>query len=237
MMPHCVVTGGGLALDGQAWVSLGPKWLFPVRALSLVFRAKFRDGLQHLVEAGHLQFPKTEPALAHPVGFARWLRRLGRPKWVVYPKRPFAGPHAGLAYLCRYTHRGAITNSRLETLDPQTGTVSFRYKDYAHDSQTRSMTLSLAEFLRRFCLHILPPRFVKIRHYGLLANRDRPARIAQARVLLAPGATPPEPEREPVLTMKHVESPPLVCPHCGHAALVLIRVIDRPKTPILCDTS
>jgi hypothetical protein len=234
---HCVVTGGGLAVDGRSWVSLGPKWLFPVRALSLVFRAKFRDGLQQLFDRGQLQFPNTAPGLSEPGGFARWLRRLCRPKWVVYTKRPFAGPQAVLAYLCRYTHRVAITNSRLQALDRQGGTVTFSYKAYAHQSQIRSMTLSLAEFLRRFCLHILPLRFVKIHHYGLLANRDRPARIAQARALLAQGPAQPDQEREPVLTVKHVEPPPLLCPYCGHAALVLIRVINRPKTPSIWDTS
>ena len=119
----------------------------------------------------------------------------------------------------------------------QLGTVTFGYKDYAHASQIRSMTLVLPEFLRRFCLHILPPRFVKIRHYGLLSNRDRSARIAQARALLAAGPTQPEDQLEPVVTLKHVEPPPLVCPHCGHAALVLIRVIDRPKAPTIWDTS
>ncbi len=234
---HCVVTGGGLALDGKSWVSLRPQWLFPVRALSVVFRAKFRDGLQQLFDTGQLQCPKTGPRLADPMVFARWRRRLCRHQWVVYTKRPFAGPQAVLAYLCRYTHRIAITNRRLQALDLQNGTVTFGYKDYAHESQRRSMILSLAEFLRRFCLHILPPRFVKIRHYGLLANRDRPARIAQARALLAEVPSPPEPERELVLTVKPVEPPPLVCPHCGHPALVLIRVIDRPKAPPVWDTS
>ena len=234
---HCVVSGGGLALNGKSWISLRPHWLFPVRALSLVFRAKFRDGLQQLFDAGQLQFPTAAPPLTDPMDFARWLRRLCRHKWVVYTKRPFAGPQAVLAYLCRYTHRVAITNSRLEALDLQNDTVTFRYKDYAHESQSRSMTLSNTEFLRRFCLHILPPRFVKIRHYGLLANRDRPARIAQARALFAQDPTQPEQQPEPVLTVKHVEPPPLVCPHCGHAALVLIRVIDRPKAPAICDTS
>lgn len=180
-----MVTGGGLALDGQSWVSVGPKWLFPVRALSVVFRAKFRDDLQQLFEDGQLQFPSSEPRLHQPAVFSRWLRHLCRPQWVVYTKRPFAGPQAVLGYLCRYTHRVAITNSRLEVLDRQNGTVSFRYKDYARDGPLRSMRLSLEEFLRRFCLHLLPPRFVKIRHYGLLANRDRPARIAQARKFLA----------------------------------------------------
>jgi DNA-directed RNA polymerase subunit RPC12/RpoP len=234
---HCVVTGGGLSLDGQSWVSLGPKWLFPVRALSVVFRAKFRDGLQRLFDEGQLQFPSSEPRLAEPAVFARRLRHLCRQNWVVYTKRPFAGPQAVLAYLCRYTHRVAITNSRLETLNLQNGTVTFRYKDYAHGGELRSMTLSLEEFLRRFCLHILPLRFVKIRHYGLLSNRDRPARIAQARALLAQIPAQSAEPKEAVLAIKPLEPPPLVCPYCGQRALVLIGIIDRLKVPITCDSS
>jgi DNA-directed RNA polymerase subunit RPC12/RpoP len=234
---HCVVTGGGLSLDGQSWMPLDPKWLFSVRALSEVFRAKFRDGLQQLFNQGQLQFPSSEPHPGEPVAFARWLGQACEHKWVVYTKRPFAGPQAVLAYLCRYTHRVAITNSRLEALDLQNGTVTFRYKDYAHGSQLRSMTLSLQEFLRRFCLHILPPRFVKIRHYGLLANRDRPARIAQARALLAQTPVGSEESKETPLNIQHVEPPPLVCPHCGQRALVLIGIIDRPKAPTTFDSS
>jgi hypothetical protein len=234
---HCVVTGGGLAQDGTQWVPLRPTWLFPVRALSLVFRAKFRDGLQQLFEDGQLRVPSSEPTLAEVTGFVRWLRCLCRRKWVVYTKRPFAGPAAVLAYLSRYTHRVAITNSRLEALDPAAPTVTFRYKDYAHGSHTRAMTLALDEFLRRFCLHILPAHFVKIRHYGLLANRDRSARVAQARALLAQLPAQTAPGFEEVRTIQPVEPPPLVCPYCGHASLVLIRIIDRPKTPPTCDSS
>jgi hypothetical protein len=233
---HCVVTGGGLALDTQSWASCNPQWLFPVRALSVVFRAIFRDGLQQLFDQGELEFPPAEASLIDPKVFARWQRKVGRHKWVVYSKRPFAGPSAVLAYLCRYTHRVAIANSRLETMDVSKGTVTFRYKDYAHDSQLRFMTLSLEEFVRRFCLHILPPRFVKIRHYGLLANRDRPARIAQARAFLA--ERPPDqstPEENWVLP--RTEPPPHVCPFCGHSTLILIRVVPRPKTILTNDTS
>jgi len=234
---HCVVTGGGLALDGQSWVSRNPQWLFPVRALSVVFRAKFRDGLQQLFDQGELQLPPAEASLMDPKVFARWQRKVGRHKWVVYTKRPFAGPSAVLAYLCRYTHRVAIANSRLETVDVSSGTVTFRYKDYAHDSQLCSMTLSLEEFVRRFCLHILPPRFVKIRHYGLLANRDRPARIAQARAFLA--AECPQDHSAPEIkwVLPRREPPPHVCPHCGHSTLILIRVVPRPKTIRTNDTS
>jgi hypothetical protein len=218
-------------------VSLDPKWLFSVRALSQVFRAKFRDGLQQLFNEGQLQFSSSEPRLAEPIVFARWLGRACEHKWVVYTKRPFAGPQAVLAYLCRYTHRIAITNSRLEALDLQNGTVTFRYKDYAHASQFRSMTLSLQEFLRRFRLHILPPRFVKIRHYGLLANRDRPARIAQARALIARAPVGSEEPKEAPLAIQHVEPPPLVCPNCGQRALVLIGIIDRPRAQTAWDSS
>src|SRR5262249_19002882 len=143
---HCVVTGGGLSLDGKSWGSTGPKWLFSVGALSIVFRAKFRDGLKALFGKGQLQFPLSEPKLSDPIGFSRWLSGVCRQSWVVYTKRPFAGPQAVLAYLCRYTHRVAITNSRIEALDLGARTVTFRYKDYAHQSQIRSMTLSLEEF-------------------------------------------------------------------------------------------
>ena len=166
------------------------------------------------------------------------MRRICRRKWVVYTKRPFAGPQAVLAYLCRYTHRVAITNGRFEALNLEGGTVSFRYKDYAHESQIRSMTLSLKEFLRRFCLHILPLRFVKIRNYGLLSNRDRSTRIAQARQLLAQSPTLSQQQSsEEILAIKRVEPPPLVCPYCGRPALVLIRVVERPKRPPILDTS
>jgi putative transposase/transposase-like zinc-binding protein len=235
---HCVVTGGGISLDDKGWVSLGPKWQFPVKALSIVFRAKFRDGLMDLFEKGQLQFPISESGLSDPIRFARWVRRICRRKWVVYTKRPFAGPQAVLAYLCRYTHRVAITNSRFEALNLEGGTVSFRYKDYAHESQIRSMTLSLKEFLRRFCLHILPLRFVKIRNYGLLSNRDRSTRIAQARQLLAQSPTLSQQQSsEEILAIKQVEPPPLVCPYCGRPTLVLIRVVERPKRPPILDTS
>ncbi len=234
---HCIVTGGGLALDGSAWVARPPGWLFPVRALSIVFRAKFRDGLQQLWQAQQLQFPEALPSLSEPANFARWLRLCCRPKWVVYAKRPFAGPETVLAYLSRYTHRVSITNRRLESLDRHAQTVTFSYKDYAHEGQRRSMTLSLDEFLRRFCLHLLPPRFVKIRHYGLLANRDRSLHLAQARERL--GALPAGLEPEARRPIKHLEPRPLLCPHCGQPTLVLVRIIRPPRNhpPPLADTS
>jgi hypothetical protein len=144
-----------------------------------------------------------------------------------------------LAYLSRYTHRVAITNRRLEALDLQNQTVSFAYKDYAHGSCLKSMTLSLEEFLRRFNLHILPTRFVKIRHHGLFANRARLARIAKARELLTQLPVTSTPLLEMPEPLKSLEPLPLICPFCGFATLILLRVIPRPssRAPPIADTS
>jgi hypothetical protein len=235
---HCVVTGGGVSLDGKSWIARSPKWLLPTRALSIVFRAKFRDGLQRLFQDGKLTFAQSEPSLSDPVAFARYLHQACRPKWVVYAKRPFAGPKPFLAYLCRYTHRVAISNSRIERLDSEKGAVTFRYKDYAQAGQTRQMTLALPEFLRRFCLHILPPRFVKIRNYGLLSNRDRSERIEQARGLLAQApSTVQEPETQSNAVITEAPVPRVVCPFCGSSKVVLIAVLGRPRRIAICDSS
>jgi hypothetical protein len=234
---HCVVTGGGLSLDGQSWAPCRPDWLFSVQALSVVFRAKFRDGLRRLFDQNQLQLPAAQTRLRDAAAFGRWLRRLCQKQWVVYAKRPFAGPRAVLAYLCRYTHRVAITDSRLESLNPQKATVTFGFKDYRHGAKSGSMTLGLAEFLRRFCLHVLPSGFVKIRHYGLLSNRDRPARIARARELLAQSSPQPHTSWQIDLTLKPVAAPPLVCPRCKQQTLVLIAIVQRPKSPVFSDSS
>lgn len=202
----------------------------------MVFRAKFRDGLQRLFQEGKLTFPKSEPALSEPAGFARYLHQACRPKWVVYAKRPFAGPKPFLAYLCRYTHRVAISNSRIECLNREKGTVTFRYKDYSQEGRMRQMTLALPEFLRRFCLHILPPRFVKIRNYGLLSNRGRSARIEQARALLAQ-AEPVVQESESNPAIDKAPVPQVVCPFCGSSKVVLIAVLGRPRRTPICDSS
>ena len=235
---HCVVTGGGLSLDGKRWIGRSSKWLFPTRALSEVFRAKFRDGLQQLFEEGKLTFPKSEAFLSAPEVFARYLHQACRPDWVVYTKRPFVRPEVLLAYLCRYTHRVAISNNRIESWDREKDAITFRYKDYSQGGRTRHMTLTLAEFLSRFCLHILPPHFVKIRQYGLLANRGRSKRIEQVRALLAQApsmvqelASPPDP------VIKEAPAPRAVCPFCGSPKLVLIAVLPRPSRIAICDSS
>jgi hypothetical protein len=233
---HCLVTGGGVSLDRTHWVARRPTWLFPSG------RCPWSSAPSSVTDCSNSSTSTNStsqgpPNLAEPLAWRRWLRRAGRRQWVVYTKPPFVGPQAVLAYLCRYTHRVAITNRRLEALDRAHGTVTFRYKDYAHGGTFRSMTLSLPEFVQRFCLHILPPRFVKIRHCGLLANRDRPARIAHARALLGQVAGRPEPAFPIQLDVPHAEPPPLVCPYCGHATLVLIQVIPRPRAPSAWDSS
>lgn len=232
---HCIVTGGGLAMETEGWQAVNPRWLFPVRALSVVFRAKFRDGLEALYDRGELQFGGCVEPLASPAKFRRLVRQACRQKWVVYAKRPFAGPEAVLGYLSRYTHRVGITNRRLLSLDAGARTVRFAYKDYADDARRKVMSLGLEEFLRRFCLHILPPRFVKIRHYGILSTRNRSRCVQQARTALgvrpesnATAAVAPPPE-----STVPVEPPAstLCCPHCQKPGLILIRVVRPPQRP------
>lgn len=188
---HCVVTGGGLSCDGQGvvdvsphWVSCRPGFFLPVRVLSRVFRGKYLELLRAAFDQGQLTFPGRLSPLAEAPSFAALVRPLYQKDWVVYSKAPFGGPAQVLKYLARYTHRVAISNHRLLKL--QEGQVTFRYKDYADDHQQKTMTLSAEEFLRRFVQHVLPRGFVKIRHYGLLANRQRADKLHQCRRLLLP---------------------------------------------------
>jgi hypothetical protein len=231
---HCIVTGGGLRLDTQGWQGTSRHWLFPVRALSKVFRGKFRDGLHQLHTSGRLAFHGRLKSLAGSGQFAKLLRQACTKSWVVYAKRPFAGPDTVLAYLSRYTHRVGITNRRLLALNPTTQTITFAYKDYADASRGKTMTLALTEFIRRFRLHILPERFVKIRHYGLLANRHRHARIAQARAALKAQPVKPNSKISPEATTTLP-----TCPHCRQASLVLICVTHpvRNIRPRYADSS
>jgi hypothetical protein len=180
---HCLVPGGGLALDGTRWVSCRPGFFLPVRVLSRLFRRLFLEKLRAAFDAGRLAFFGTLARLADAAAFARCLAELRRVEWVVYAKRPFAGPAAVLAYLGRYTHRVAIANSRLVALTG--GQVSFRWRDYRHHSKNKVMTLAADEFIRRFLLHALPDGFHRIRHYGFLANRRRAEKLALCRTLLA----------------------------------------------------
>jgi hypothetical protein len=233
---HCIVSGGGPAVDGQSWVASRPDYLFNVAALSTVFRAKFCEGLQGLYASGQLQFHGQLAPLQTQRAFQAVVRQAAEKGWVVYSKRPFAGPEQVLAYLSGYTHRVGISNRRLLGLDAAAGTVSFDYKDYADNARHKTTTLGLEEFIRRLRLHFLPPHFVKIRHYGLLANRGRQERLGRARALLCPGQVPPPPS--PALKVR----PSPVCPHCGWAALFLVRKVPPqrfapPASPAATDSS
>jgi hypothetical protein len=165
---HCVVPGGGIAADESRWVACRPGFFLPVRVLSRMFRGKFLQRLRQAYDSGQLQFHGSLQTQGTAAGWAWFLDEAYRREWVVYAKPPFGGPEQVLKYLARYTHRVAISNDRLLTWER--GCVTFRWKDYAADSRIRNMTLSAAEFLRRFLLHVLPSGFVRIRHYGFLAN-------------------------------------------------------------------
>ena len=221
---HCIVSGGGLSEDGARWVRAPDHYLFAVRALSAVFRGKFCAGLEQLYADQKLEFHGQLGPLAQPRPFKTLLRQAARPKWVVYAKRPFAGPQQVLAYLSRYTHRVAISPRRLLALDRPGQTVTFAWKDYADGAKAKIMRLELKEFVRRFCLHLLPERFVKVRHFGFLSNRQRKSRVAQARTLLGAAAAP----GTPMVSLKPV------CPHCGSQQLRLLEIVQpkgRPPGP------
>jgi hypothetical protein len=185
---HCLVTGGALAADSSRWISGGSSFLFPVRALSTVFRAKYLAGLQRAFDAGQLTFAGGTADLATRHAFTGFLGQLRAVNWIVFVKRPFAGPEQVLTYLGRYTHRVALSNDRL--VDHRDGRVSFRWKDYADRDRVKVMTLEVEEFLRRFLLHVVPTGFMRIRHFGLLANRARGRTLTQCRTLLH--QAPPE---------------------------------------------
>jgi len=219
---HGIVAGGGLSADGERWVACKPGFFLPVRVLSRLFRRRFLEELDQAHRAGRLQFFGEYAALADARAFAAWLAPLRACEWVVYAKRPFAGPAAVLAYLSRYTHRVAISNQRLLALDERG--VTFRWKDYRATGKTRhkTMTLGADEFMRRFLLHVLPGGFHRIRHYGLLANAGRREHLARARELLhvVPAATEPQPSTDAA------NASTFVCPHCG-AAMIIVETFAR----------
>ena len=220
---HGIVPGGGLAPDGQSWLACRPSFFLPVRVLSRLMRRRFIEELLRLHQAGRLRFFGELAALADGASFNQWLAPMRQCEWVVYAKRPFAGPQAVLAYLSRYTHRVAISNSRLLAMDERG--VSFRWKDYRATGRTRhkAMTLAPEEFMRRFLLHVLPSGFHRIRHYGLLSNGARKESLALARELLdvasAQAATPSTDEQAGVLP--NAAPPAFVCRHCGHAMTIV----------------
>ena len=214
---HCVVPAGGLSLDHTRWIRSHPRFFLPICVLRRVFRSKFVAALKSAFQHGQLYLSGDLARLAQPKFFAAWLRPLFRKDWVVYSKPPFGGPQYVLHYLGRYTHRVAISNHRLVSLAD--GQVTFRWRDSADHNQKKLMTLSLDEFLRRFLLHLLPKGFVRIRHFGFLANRRRSTLLPLCFEAL--GAVPPQTEAE---TSTSQESSPLwLCPNCGAPMIVVER--------------
>ena len=217
---HCVVPAGGLAPDGARWIHARPTFFLPVKVLRQVFRGKLVAGLRDAYTQGRLHFPGALAALATEAPFRAWLRSLYRHPWVVYAKPPFGSPSHVLHYLARYTHRVAISNHRLVAVTDDT--VAFRWKDYRHGSQIRTLTLDVDEFLRRFLLHVLPKRFVRIRYFGFLAPRCRTCGLAQCRQALAVAPTPPDEMR--VASTPRSSWP---CPRCGAPMHIVERLTAR----------
>ena len=238
---HCVVSGGGLSEDASRWIASRDYYFLPVKVLSRVFRNKFRRLLEKAFERGELGFYGKLAPLAAPKAFRRFLDTASGKEWVVYAKRPFREPATVLKYLARYTHRVAISNHRLVRYC--NGEVTFRYKDYARQGAQRTMTLEASEFIRRFLLHVLPDGFMRIRHYGFLANRYRQQKLATCRRLLACDA-PIEPqgdidrqECEPGDPAGETEAT-IRCPVCKTGRMHVVETFDRlprrfggPPTP------
>ncbi len=227
---HCVVPGGGLSPDGSHWIACRKEdFLLPVKVLSTVFRGKFLAYLKRAFAEGQLSFHGRLAELRQTEAFQRLLSACYGTKWVVYARPPFGGPEQVLKYLARYTHRVAISNQRLISLED--GRVTFRWKNYAQGNRQQTMTVTAVEFLRRFLLHLLPSQFVRIRHYGFLANRRRAEKLAQCRELLgvrasqAPAEPPPEP---PLNGQSKEEHDPKQCPACG-ARMRMVAQCPRPS--------
>jgi Putative transposase/Transposase zinc-binding domain len=223
---HCVVPGGGLALDGSRWIACRPGFFLPVRVLSRVFRGKFLALLRGAFDQGRLSFHGKLASLADPREFQLQLTASAQTEWVVYAKPPWGGPEQVLKYLARYTHRVAISNQRL--IDMENGEVQFHWKDYAQKGATKTMKLKAIEFIRRFLLHVLPLCFVRIRHYGFLANRACQEKLALCRSLLGVDTTsgPLSAQKEPV----DGPSAANVCPSCGKGRMVIVEIF-HPTPP------
>ncbi len=242
---HLVVTGGGLSADGERWIAARNNFLLPVRALSKIIRGKFMEGLKQAYQEGRLE--GQVQCLAAPVQFQRFTRKLTRKKWVVYAKGSFGGSQNAYHYLSRYTHRVAISNHRLVSLDERK--VSFRARDNSRPGHQRLVTITAPEFIRRFLWHVLPPRFVKIRHFGLMAPCNAKTKLEQARAFLslqAPRANDGLKDRKLDKTKTWQEMLQALtgmdlttCPNCGQGKLIRCRLIgsETYSAPAIWDSS
>ena len=219
---HCLIPAGALSLGGSRWIPARPNFLFSVKALSSVFRGKLLHLLNQAFSRGQLQFPGQTASLADPDAFARLLQSLRQKKWVVYAKKPFSSPDKVLDYLGRYTHRVALSNHRI--LSVQDGQVTFSYRDRKDGDQLKSMTLPAMEFIRRFLLHVLPDGFMRIRHFGFLANRVKKQNLGRCRQIL--GLSPALPQsadkttRQQLLDLTGVDW--FQCPCCKQGNMIVI---------------
>ena len=224
---HALIPSGALSADGSQWIAGGRQFLFPVRGLSKMFRGQYVDGVARLLERNELDLPPQLTALGEPAGRRRLLRQWRRKSWVVYSQAPVAGPRKLVDYLGRYTHRVAISNQRLLSCD--NGEVSFTYRDRSDGDRRKTMRLPADEFLGRFLQHVLPDRFMRIRHYGLLANRDKQQRLARCRELLGAAAVAVDQSSKSRTTADWMLSLGIDitrCPCCGD---ILHREVLPPK--------
>jgi hypothetical protein len=235
---HGIVPGGGLSLDGKRWIHCRPGFFLPIQVLSCLFRRLFLERLSHAYQAGELKFFGECQSLAETKAFLNWIKPLRKINWVAYAKPPFAGPEQVLAYLSRYTHRVAISNSRLLSFDQQG--VTFKWKDYRAKPPFRNkiMTLKTDEFIRRFLIHVLPSGFHRIRHYGLLANSGRRDNLKRARELLIAKTDDEDANEKGVIEntkSQQDDAPELaqatyLCPDCG-SPMVIIERFERGQLP------
>ncbi|MCI0459644.1 MAG: IS91 family transposase [Gemmataceae bacterium] len=241
---HCIVPGGGLSPDGSRWVACRPRFFLPVRVLSHRFRHKFVSLLRGAYAREELVFHGQQQPLATPARFEQLLGVLRRKKWVVYAKPPHGSPEQVLKYLARYTHRVAISNQRL--LKMEEGKVFFRWKDYAHGGEPKTMALDAVEFIRRFLLHVVPSGFVRIRHYGFLAHRHRAEKLAQCRRLLGAKSSAAGPTLEPAEPIPaELQETRERCPVCQQGRMVVVAELasqpwgieDDGSRPCAADTS
>jgi hypothetical protein len=239
---HCLVPGGGISPDGSRWIACKPSFFLPVRVLSRLFRGVFLHQLEKAFTAGRLSFFSNLEPLRERSAFLRHLAPARRADWVVYAKPPFAGPQQVLTYVGRYSHRIAISNSRLVAID--NGKVCFRWKNYRQDGQHGTMTLTADEFIRRFLIHVLPDGFHRIRTFGFLCNRQRQSKLAQCRELLgmkrdeAAAAAPALRPDYRALHLSLTGTSLTLCPACRHGTMVVIEVMAQAgKRRWVCDTS
>jgi len=225
---HCVIPGGALSPDGKRWIPSRDNYLFPVKALSRLFRGKFLDHLRKAFTSGKLRFPGKAASLGTQEGFSRLIRQLRGKEWTAYSKKPFASPEKVLDYLGRYTHRVAISNYRITNVAD--GLVTFRYRDRKDDDKLKECTLPAPKFIHRFLQHLLPKAYVRIRHYGFLANRAKGTDLARCRQLLGLSAELPRPQKKTTqeLLLKLTGEDLTKCPRCKKGTMHVFQEFPRP---------